>query len=39
MSSLFVPVTKLIRAIWPIALNSTDFIDPMIMDHTLNWLW
>ena len=31
-------VTKLICAVWPIALNSNDFVDPKSMDHTLNWL-
>ena len=30
MSSLFLQVTKLIWAFWPIAQNSNDFVDPML---------
>ena len=37
MSSLFLQVTKLICEIWPIALISNDFVDPILMDNKLNW--
>ena len=33
----FLLVTKLICALWPIAQNSNDFVDPMLKDHTENW--
>ena len=39
MSSLFLHGTKLFGAIRPTAVNSNDFVDPMVMDHILNWLW
>ena len=38
MCSLFFVVTKLGCAIWPIAINTNDFVDPILMDHKLNWL-
>ena len=39
MSLVILHVTKLFCAIWPIDLNSNDFVDPILMDHILNWLW
>ena len=39
MSSVFLHITKLILRGLPIALNSKDFVDPMLMDHALNWPW
>ena len=39
MNSLFLHVTILNCAVWPIAFDSNDFVDPMLMVHTLNWLW
>ena len=39
MRSLFLLKTKLKCAIWPIVLNSKNFVDPMLRNHTLNWLW
>ena len=35
MSSLFTHVIKLTCAVWPIALNCSDFVDPILMNHTL----
>ena len=41
MSSLFLHTIKLTYAVWPIALNSNDFVsvDPMLMNQTLNWFF
>ena len=39
MRSQFLHITNLMCAVWPGALNSNDFVDPMLMDDTLNWLW